>query len=36
VSRDGNSYRIIGQAAVADRPDQRSDYKSFEVDVTCP
>jgi hypothetical protein len=36
VSRDGNSYRIIGQAAIADKPDQRSVYKSFEVDVTCP
>ena len=36
VVAEGKSYRIIGQAAVADKPDRQPEYKEFEVDVTCP
>ncbi len=36
VIREGKNYRITGQAAVADKPDRRPEYKQFEVDVTCP
>ena len=36
VIREGENYRITGQAAVADKPDRRPEYKQFEVDVTCP
>ena len=36
VVAEGKSYRITGQAAVADKPDRQPEYKEFEVDVTCP
>ena len=36
VIAEGKSYRIKGQAAVADKPDQKPEYKQFEVEVTCP
>lgn len=36
VIAEGKSYRISGQAAVADKPDQKPEYKQFEVEVTCP
>ena len=32
VSREGNTYKIVGQAAVAATPT----YKPFELVVTCP
>ena len=32
VTKEGNTYRIIGQAAVAETPT----YKQFELEVTCP
>src|SRR3954468_9461852 len=36
VTKEGKSYRITGQGAVGDVPDQRPNYQQFEVEVTCP
>jgi Mycobacterium 19 kDa lipoprotein antigen len=36
VTKEGKSYRIVGQGGVGDVPDRRPDYQPFEVEVTCP
>jgi hypothetical protein len=36
VTKEGKSYRIVGQGAVDDVPDKRPEYQQFEVEVTCP
>ena len=36
VTKEGKSYRIVGQGAVDDVPDKRPEYQQYEVEVTCP
>jgi hypothetical protein len=36
VTKEGKSYRIVGQGAVGDVPGKRPEYQQFEVEVTCP